>query len=317
VSAIVEDRPLDEEDDFAALRRAQQEVVSRRQALLFLTASQVRHRLDSGRWRALQRGVYLTRQGPVGEAQREWVALLAAGYDRDQRVCLGGLSALRVWGLRRVDPDAIHILTPAGRRQIIAPRGAVIHRTRRPPEREETRLAQPPATLAGRAVVDAAQWARSDQEARLIIVASFQQRLVSLGEIERACAPRCIITRRELILATARDGAAGSHSLGELFLVDLCRRAGLPVPSRQVRRRDRAGRIRYLDALFDPWRVAVEIDGVHHLEAGQSWDDAKRRNSLVLDGYVVLRYPAHVVREFPDRVAAEIRQALLRAGWRP
>lgn len=220
-------------------------------------------------------------------------------------------------GLRRVDPDAIHVLVPAGRHPVAVPRGTAVHRTRRPPEREETRLAEPPATLPLRAVLDAAQWARTDNEARLIIVASFQQRLVTGAEVERACGPRCMIGRRDLILATARDAAAGSHSLGELDLVALCRRAGLPVPSRQVARRDRDGRMRFLDALFEPWRVAVEVDGVHHLDVGQMWDDAVRQNSLVLDGYVVLRYPAYVVRTFPDRVAAEIREALLRAGWRP
>jgi hypothetical protein len=68
---------------------------------------------------------------------------------------------------------------------------------------------------------------------------------------------------------------------------------------------------------FDPWRVAVEIDGVHHLEAGQSWDDAQRQNALVLDGYVVLRCPARVVREFPDRARGCVDQGgSVRAGWR-
>ena len=165
--------------------------------------------------------------------------------------------------------------------------------------------------------MDAAQWARSDSEARLIVAASFQQHLVNLADIQRACRLRHNTARRSLVLNVAQDCAGGSHSLGELDLVVLCRGAGLPVPSRQVRRADRNGATRYLDALFEPWKVAVEIDGVHHLDVGQMWDDAVRQNALELAGYLVLRYPAHVVRRYPKRVAAEIREALTRAGWRP
>ena len=89
------------------------------------------------------------------------------------------------------------------------------------------------------------------------------------------------------------------------------------MPTRQLRFRDLAGRIRFLDAVFDPWKVAVEIDGAHHDDVPQRWDDHERDNALALATYTILRYPTHVVREQPERVAAEIRMALTRAGWRP
>ena len=47
------------------------------------------------------------------------------------------------------------------------------------------------------------------------------------------------------------------------------------------------------------------------------WDDTARQNHLLLAGYVVLRYPVFIVRTQPQQVAAEIRAALLAAGWRP
>ncbi len=121
--------------------------------------------------------------------------------------------------------------------------------------------------------------------------------------------------RRALVLRTAWDCAGGSESLGELDFFALCRRGGLPVPSRQVERRDRYGRRRYLDAYFDEWKLVVEIDGAHHMNVGQMWDDTRRQNDLELAGYVVLRYPAFVVRQNPETVLAEIRQALTAAGW--
>ena len=76
-----------------------------------------------------------------------------------------------------------------------------------------------------------------------------------------------------------------------------------------------AGRLRFIDAVFDPWRVAVEIDGAHHLLVAQMWDDAVKANALELDGYVVLRYPAFALRSRGPLVANEIREALRRAGW--
>src|SRR5262249_45066115 len=97
----------------------------------------------------------------------------------------------------------------------------------------------------------------------------------------------------------------------------LCRFARLPPPSRQVPRRDRTGRMRYLDVCFDAWHVALEIDGAHHVNVGQMWDDSARQNDLALNGYLVLRYPVHVVRDEPERVIADVRQALLARGWRP
>jgi very-short-patch-repair endonuclease len=171
--------------------------------------------------------------------------------------------------------------------------------------------------MPGRSVVDAAAWARSNDEARLIIAASFQQHLVSAPDIAAVLDRRRAVRRRLLIIETVRDCAAGSHSVGELSLVGLCRRARLPLPTRQLRRRDATGSIRYLDACFDDWKLVVEIDGAHHADVGQMWDDSARQNDLLLAGYVVLRYPVFVMRTQPQRVAREIRAALIAAGWRP
>ncbi len=150
-----------------------------------------------------------------------------------------------------------------------------------------------------------------------MIASSFQQRLVNACEIERVLARMPNAWRRGLVLRTAWDCAGGSESLGELDFFALCRSGGLPVPSRQVERRDRAGRRRYLDAYFDDWKLVVEIDGAHHINVGQMWDDSRRQNDLELAGYVVLRYPSFVVRQHPEMVLAEIRQALIAAGWNP
>ncbi len=279
-----------------------------------MSVKSLRNRVASGRWRAVRWGVLVAHNGPITEVQRLWVGVLAVGGDAP--AYLGGLSALIASGLRTVRNRAIDVLVPAYRR-VSAPRGVTLHRTRHLPDVDRRPHTRPPTTTPARSVVDAAQWARSDDEARLIVASSFQQRLVGAGDLESVLARLPRARRRSLVLRTAWDCAGGSESLGELDVLTLCRRGGLPVPSRQVERRDRSGRRRYLDLYFDDWKVVVEIDGAHHMNVGQMWDDARRQNDLELAGYVVLRYPVFVVRQHPDLVLAEIRHALTAAGWSP
>jgi very-short-patch-repair endonuclease len=271
----------------------------------------------------VHRAIFVAHTGMLTQNQRHWLAVLAAStasgasaatLEGGALACLGGISALCVWGLRGIEADAIHVLVPH-RRRCHVPAGVRAHRTRVEPRLDRESHSGPPVTLPGRSLLDAAQWARSDREAQLFVAATFQQRIVTLVDVERAVLDQPAAKRRGLVLRTAVDCAGGSHSLVELEFLALCRRHRLPTPTRQGLRVDRAGRRRYVDALFERWRLVVEIDGAHHLDVAQMWDDAARANSLELEGYRVLRYPAHAIRTEPARVAAEIRQALRQAGW--
>jgi hypothetical protein len=302
-------------DPLGRLVRQQDGMITRWQALRHMSEKALDHKLASGRWRRVYRGLFLAHRGSLTTTQQWWAAILLAGGDRDHSVCLAGLNALCAWGLRGVQPDGIHVLVPPGNRRRM-PLGIHPHRTKVPPALDGARHLRPVATPPGRSLVDAVAWARTDQEARLAIAASFQQGLVELADVERAAAEQVNVARRALLLATARDCSGGSHSVAELSFLSLCRQYGLPVPSRQALRRDRYGRARYVDLLFEEWKVAVEIDGAHHLDVQQMWDDAIKSNALQLDGYVVLRYPAFALRDRPAQIAAEIREALQNAGWK-
>jgi hypothetical protein len=324
VREIIEEPPWSavvaafERDPLTALIESQDGVVARSQARGHLSEKAIRHRIESGRWRRVHRGIYNTHGGPVRPSQHLWIALLAAGTGsstQDSSACLGGVSALHVHGLRGIAADRVHVVV-APNRQVRAPRGVAIHRVRLVDEDRHT-VARPPATAVGRSVIDAAAWARSDEEARLVIAASFQQRLVTAAEIGHVLDRLPMTNRRRLVISTVRDADGGSHSIGELWLVSVCRSGGLPMPTRQGRFRDASGRVRYFDAVYDQWRVAVEVDGAHHGGIAQRWDDAGRQNEMVLAGFRVLRFPVHVVREQPHHVAATIRAALELAGWRP
>ncbi len=323
---VVEDRPWSaverEHDPLQALLDRQCGVIARWQALGLITEKALRHKVGSGRWRSVHRGVYLAYGGTLTDVQRWWIATLAVRPTTNDSTVdgrsahLAGTTALQALGLRGVRSDRIHVLVAHSRR-VTMPAGVTLHRTTDLPSYDLHIRRQLPVTTPGRSVVDAAAWARSDDEAGLVIAASFQQRLVSASDIATVLNRRPAVRRRLLIIETARDCAEGSHSVGELGLVGLCRRARLPTPTRQLRRRDATGRIRFLDACFDDWKLVVEIDGAHHANVGQMWDDDVRQNDLQLAGYVVLRYPVFMVRTQPQRVVAEIRAALLAAGWRP
>jgi hypothetical protein len=166
-----------------------------------------------------------------------------------------------------------------------------------------------------RSLVDAAQWARTDDEARAVVAAGCQQRLVRpqavLETVERM--PRA--RRRGLVIDTAAMATAGATSLPDIDFLRLCRRFHLPAPDHQVLRRDKAGRSRFLDVYWGRYQLHVEIDGAWHIDADAWWADMRRQNELWIAGDRVLRFPAWLVREQPARVAAQVRAALVAAGW--
>ncbi|WP_341718610.1 DUF559 domain-containing protein [Micromonospora sp. FIMYZ51] len=305
--------PAADADELTWVLFHQEQVLSLDQARRHLSPKAIRHRVESGRWRQVHRTVYVTHNGPVTTAQLPWIAVLSVG----PTAVLGGLSAARAWGLRRHDDGLVHLLVPASHRPRSIPPEVRIHRTTILADEDILDVGQPRRTMPARSIVDAAQWAASDHEACAIIAAGFQQRLVGGDGVQRVLDRLPRARRRSLIRRTATDAAGGAHSLPELDFLALLRRAGLPEPTRQAVRRDAAGRRRYLDALFEQWRVHVEIDGGQHLDPATAWADMRRQNDLWQSGDRVLRFPAWAIRHAPTEVISQLRSALSAAGWRP
>ena len=284
------------------------QVLTYAQARRHLSAKAIQHRLASGRWQRVHRSVLITHSGPIGTDQWRWAALLATGQD----AVLAGLSALH---LRGYESSTVHVLIPARRRARSVPAGVVVHRSSVLDGRDVLLATHLPRTRPARSLVDAAQWAPTVAEARAIIAAGFQQRLVRERDVRDVLERLPRARRRHLIRRTVDDVVGGAESLAELDFLGLCRRGGLPEPSRQAVRRDASGRRRYLDALFEPWQVHVEIDGGQHFEARQAWADMRRQNDLWVSGIRVLRFPAWAIRSDPAGVIAQVRAALTAAGW--
>jgi very-short-patch-repair endonuclease len=298
----------DHADALTFLLLRQHGVVSRAQALGHLTPAALRHRVASGRWQRVHRRVYVGRTGPITHAQRPWIAVLGSGG------VLAGLAALEFDGFRGYPAVVTDVLLPAGRHHVDPPPGVRIRRTVHL-DADDVIRAGLPRTGAARSLVDAAQWAATDDQACAIVAAGFQQRLVGAGDVEKVVERLRHVRRGALITRTAADAAGGSHSLAELDYLRLSRRAGLPEPSRQHVRQDCAGRRRYLDVWYDEYGVQVEIDGGQHFEARAAWADMRRQNDLWITGVRVLRFPAWLLRARPAEVMAQVEAALTAAGW--
>jgi very-short-patch-repair endonuclease len=309
---LIDPTALDDADEFTVLAFRQNQVISRCQASALLSAAAIRHRVSSGRWQRPHRAVYVTHNGPISAIQRRWIAFLAV-----KSAVLGGASALEVHGLRGFWSAATHLLLPAAKRSDEPPPDVVVHRTSHLPTEDIHRLGSPPCTNAARSVVDAAQWAPTDHDARSIVAAGFQQRLVGCDDVHKVLRRMPRARRRSLIVEIATDARGGSHSLPEAEFRQLCRRYRLPMPTRQLRRTDPSGRSRYLDAYFEEWRLHVEIDGSQHMDVRSWWADMRRQNELWIPGDRVLRFPSWAIRQRPAEVAEQVRAALMAAGWRP
>lgn len=89
----------------------------------------------------------------------------------------------------------------------------------------------------------------------------------------------------------------------------MCRQFNLPTPTRQRRRKDAAGRWRYLDVDFDDYQLVAEIDGQQHMEALAWWEDMERNNDVVVeDGKTLLRFAGFALRRQPHGVAGVLRK---------
>jgi len=253
----------------------------------------------------------VTRSGSLSLDELNWVVVLAAGTG----AALAGLTAARLDGLTGFDDGRIHVAVPEPHKvQQKLPGPAVVHRSRLLEAADVHPVRRPRRTRTARSILDAALWMRTENGTRAVLAAGVQQRLVRAEDLIAALARRGTVPRRGLIRTTLADIGGGAQALSELDFCRLTRRFGLPEPTRQALRKDKQGRVRWLDACWEPARLVVEVDGLWHMDATAWWADMRRDNELTLSGYWVLRFPAFAVRDQPEVVAAQIAEALRLAG---
>ncbi|WP_433348642.1 hypothetical protein [Micromonospora sp. CA-111912] len=202
----------DREDPLGWLAFAQSGVLTTAQATCLLGPGVVRGRVRSGRWRSVCRGVLLTGNGRLTRDQQLWVAVLATG----PRAVLAGATAAAEAGVRGLRREPLHVLVPATRRagRTVLRRlpvdmvAVVVHRTSVLP-RAHLQIARPPRTTTARALVDAAGWARTVDEAQAVLAAGCQQRRVTPEEIRAVVDALPRAHRRHLVHRAVDDIAGG------------------------------------------------------------------------------------------------------------
>ncbi|MGV1008327.1 MAG: hypothetical protein ACOYBY_06925 [Dermatophilaceae bacterium] len=262
----------------------------------------VRNEVTAGRWVAAGTHTVVIGGAVPHREGRLWQAVWESGSG----AVLDGSAALVAAGLTGFEPEVIDVSVPAGTH---------IHRT--VGVRVRRRRSMPPSIRAGLprarpewATIHAAQWARTDRTAALLVCLPVQQRLVPPRRLLEAWRTVRYSPRRLLLGQVLADVCDGAQSLGELDFARMCRARGLPEPTRQTVRRLPSGRV-YLDVAWEDVGLVVEIDGGHHVQALNPVDDALRNNELTLGRDLVLRLPVLGLRLAPDAFVDQV----VRAYW--
>jgi hypothetical protein len=285
-------------------------VVHRDQAIdAGVTERWLRCQVEAGRWQKPMPSVYFGSNGTVPRASQEWSALLFASDGGRHVAGLCGPTAAALDGLSGYGDKDTHVLIDVRRR--LAPRqGLQIHRVSDLGNHQLHPVRKPTRTRTPRAVVEAALGRRTVDDAVALLAAAVQQGLVLADDLLRVFEDFPRVEHRRILMEALADIAGGSHSLPEVQLRRLIKRAGLPLPDRQSTRYEN-GRRRYLDNFWDSPPVILEVDGALHLSVDTWWDDMWRDAELTLTGHRVFRVPALAVRLHEDRIESLLRRALL------
>ena len=296
------------------LLTGQGNVIARRQsANSGIAARTMRTAVGNGRWQRLQRGVYAAFSGDPGRETMLWAALLRAGPD----AVLSHQTAAERHGLTDGPSPVIVITVPAsrhpGRRARIP--GLVIHRsdailrTRHP-------AMLPPCTRVEDTVLDLIEVSPTFDDAYAWLSRAIGRRRTTAERIRLAMAARKKMRWRREIAVALGDVEDGALSVLEYRYVHRVERPhGLPAARRQARI-VRESSNRYLDNLYEPFGVCVELDGTAAHPADEQWRDKRRDNANTVSGLVTLRFG---VLDLGDRARCETAKAvatLLRSrGW--
>jgi len=279
------------------LARRHHGLITRQQALAYgAPPSGIEWKLDRGLWLALRPGVYAIAGAPATWEQAVLAACLAGG---PSALASHG-TALRLWGLTdRVDADAMHLVTPPGRR--IRLDGIVAHRTTSLPPVDLSSRSSVPCTAVARSLVEVSGALGSSATGKLLDLAIRRSR----GELEatRACVARLAGPgRRRLdvirhVLGERLPGYDPGDSDLEVRALRALHRAGLqpPVQQHPVRL---AGRRCRIDLAYPDVMVAIELDGWDAHGVRSAFDgDRARRNELTILGWQVLQLTSAMTDE--------------------
>ena len=294
----------------AALGRLQAGVVTRSQLRGWgIESWHVEEHIRALRWRKEAAELVTLHTGPLTPRGELWAAVLGASG----QVALGSWTGLALRGLRGWNRPGIHLVVPRGAKPGYR-RGVVVHESRRFCPEDVVVVEGLPVFTVERCAVDAAAWQPSPRTAVGLLAAVVQQRLSTPEHLWDQLDRVGRVRHLRIMQLSLHDIQGGADALSEIDFARLCRSRDLREPSRQRRRRDARGRLRYLDVewqLGGGRRLVVEIDGVGHMEVVRWYDDLMRDAELLPDTRTItLRLPAMAVRAEPERVVSLLERYL-------
>ncbi len=184
--------------------------------------TEIRRRLNDGRWRQPFRGVLITDLVPTAGPQHLWAVVQAIGPD----AVLAGGCAAALTGLVGYDTQPVTVLVPADRR-VSAPPGVLLRHSARLQITEIDPLRLPRRTTPTRSMIDMAEWPMSRALAQDLLADAVHQRIATVRGLREALSRRGPISRRTLITETL-DRAAPGATTRQLPGRRAARRADLP-----------------------------------------------------------------------------------------
>lgn len=281
-------------------------VLTRREALVHLSASQLQHRLDSGAWVRLFPTVYRVRGAPQSVEQRRAAAQLWSGAVLSHRTAaaLHGLA-----GFERC--EAVELTSPTrltGQPGVTAHRGSLWH--------TEHCVADCglKITSVTRTLLDLAGHV-SAAELRAAVQDALRKKLTTLDSLETAAARarfRPGIATLKALLAELQGQGGPTESELEEAALELIAMADLPKP--RVQKPIRAGtRNARLDLVFEAQGVVIECDGyATHSDVKSFEADRARNNRLIAHGYRVLHWTWSAIHDRPEELALDLAHTLAR-----
>lgn len=288
------------------LLERQHGVITRTQALASGLNRDLIHRRvrPGGRWQRLLPGVYLTVTGSPTNDQRDTAALLYAGPGGT----LTGTSALRRHGLRGMTSQAVDVLVPSQRRRQSA-EYVVVHRTWRLPSLV---CYDGPVqfALAARAVADAVRGLDDLARVRTVVAAAVQSHLCTIDQLTSELDSGSI-RESALFRVALAEVTQGARSGPETDLMDLIKRASLPMPLFNPRLLCGNEYIASPDAWWPQAGVAAEVDSKEWHLSPEEWEQTMRRHArMTALGILVLHFTPRQIRAEPQEVLSAIRAAL-------
>jgi len=272
------------------------------------TKQHAHRRVASGRWRRMSPGVYLINGATLDWETRLLAAVLAAGTG----ALASHFAAARLWDLPGFGTAPVEVTVQRHRRPDHL--GVRVHESS-DLDRAEARIRKGiPVTGPARSLLDVARFVGPRRLARSVEAAR-RQGLVDWHDIIAIVASHArqgrhgIQKLRAVVLAEAHRVEITDTDM-ELLVLGLLREGGLPEPVLHHRVFDGTRFVAEVDLAYPDLRIAIECDGSIHLREDVRERDLARQNDLVLLGWTVLRFSYDRVRQRPDLVLAEVRDAI-------